>query len=169
MKKIILYFVNISVVFSSCTLQPTQVCDTFNSSYYSDTCALIDTKIDSAINISQARTITYFLNTGCSICIADFCTFMRNIDDYAFDSLIIIAGEAYDFIQSEFYLNRDGLTLPPNTRIVFDPENNIFDKMHETYGFQNIFLVEQNRILMYYNTQGFYYDDKYGYCFKQEK
>lgn len=164
MKKLIL----LAFVAFGCT-RPIQVCDTFNSSYCSDTCALIDTKIDSAINIPEARTITYFLNSGCSICLADFCTFIRSIDDFAFDSLVIVAGDAYDFIQPEFYLNREGLTLPPNTRIVFDPESTIMDKMLETYGFQNIFLLEQKRILMYYNTQGFYYDEKYGYCFKQEK
>lgn len=104
MKKLIL----LAFVAFGCT-RPIQVCDTFNSSYCSDTCALIDTKIDSAINIPEARTITYFLNSGCSICLADFCTFIRSIDDFAFDSLVIVAGDAYDFIQPEFYLNREGL------------------------------------------------------------
>ena len=167
MKKLLLIlpiFVTIA-----CSQNPMQVAEQFNSLSVNDDSVAFNRELCDSLNLPEARVIVYFYNTGCSVCISDFSTFMHNIDDFAFDSLIVVASEAYDFILPEFFLNREGMTLPPNSRIVYDPKNSVMDKMMETYGFQDIFLLEQKRILMYYNTQGFYYDDKYGYCFKQEK
>lgn len=167
MKKL-LFLLSILVTVA-CTQKPIQVAEQFNCRSVSGDSVEFNGELRDSIDLPNERVIVYFYNTGCSICIGDFCTFMRNIDDFAFDSLIVVASDTYDFILPEFYLNREGMTLPPNSRIIFDPENIIMDKMMETYGFQDIFLLEQKRILMYYNTQGFYYDGKYGYCFKQEK
>lgn len=153
----------------ACSQKPISVAEQFNSRSVGEDSVEFNVELQDSIDLPNERVIVYFYNTGCSICIGDFSTFMRGIDDFAFDSLIIVASDTYDFIQPEFYLNQGGMTLPPNSRIVFDPENILMDKMMETYGFQDIFLLEQKRILMYYNTQGFYYDEKYGYCFKQEK
>ncbi len=162
MKKLL--FVLPIFVTLACTQKQMPVSECFNSLGVRETSVEFNSELSDSINLPNCRTIVYFYNTGCSVCIADFGTFMQNVADYAFDSLIVVASDAYDFILPEYYLNKADLTLPANTRIVFDPHDNITDKMLETYGYQDVFLLEQKRILMYYHTQGFIRNEELGYC-----
>lgn len=162
--KRLLFLTTCLIMLASCKPKPILVATHFNSLSYSDTCILIDSTLDNAIKTPNERTIVYFLNAGCSICNADFIEFIRTCDDYAFDSLLVIASGVYDFIQTEYFLNRVNLELPYNARLIIDSQDTISDKMLETYGYQDIFLLEQKRILMYYHTQGFIRNEELGYC-----
>lgn len=96
MKKL-LFFLPILVTVA-CSQKPMQVAEQFNSRGVSEDSVEFNVELQDSIDLPNERVIVYFYNTGCSICIGDFCTFMRSIDDFAFDSLIVVAGNTYDLL-----------------------------------------------------------------------
>lgn len=140
------------------------VSEQFNALQSSESAKLLDGKLAKSLQVSESRTLVYSYNSQCSECIEQFIMFMRNIDDYKFDSLLIIAHETYDFIQSEYILQKSELSLPDATRIIFDPKNDIFDSLVVAEGNVNLMLVENKRVLAKCNTQLFTYDESLGFC-----
>ena len=94
---------------------------------------------------------------------------LNNINDYRFDSLLIVASGSYDFVQTNYYLKKNNLTLPSNTRIITDPKHKIFDIMTNIYGDINLFLIEEKRILYKNNTSNFKYDKLFGFVVDQDQ
>lgn len=167
MNKIFKILVVIILFVASCSKKPTTLYDYCNHLNISDTNILINNELDSSLQLNKQRYLVYFLNASCSFCIGEFINFIKNINDYRFDSLMVVASEAYDLVQTNFYLKKNNLRLPQNTRIIFDPKNKIFVEMANIYGDKNIFLIEDKRILYKNNTGYFKYDKTYGYVIDQ--
>jgi len=165
--KYILFSVVISVMLFACSAKETTVYQYLNKLTSNDTNLLINDSLYASLKISSNRNLVFFLNASCSLCISDFVSFAKNINDYRFDSLIVIASEVYDFIQTDYYLQRENITLPKNSRIIIDPKNKLFVEMANIYGDKNIFLIEDKRILYKNNTGYFKYDKTYGYVLEQ--
>ena len=167
MNKIFQILLVIIFLVESCSQKPTTLYDYCNQLNISDTNMLINNELDSSLQLNKQRNLVYFLNASCSFCIGEFINFINNINDYHCDSFLLVASEAYDLVQTNFYLKKNNLTLPQNTRIIFDPKNKIFVEMANIYGDKNIFLIEDKRILYKNNTGYFKYDKTYGYILEQ--
>ena len=163
MNRIFQISVCIMLFVASCSQKQTTVYQYCNQLNISNTNMLINNELDSSLQLSEQRYLVYFHKESCSFCFGGFSDFLKNINDYRFDSLLIVACDAYDFVQTNYFLKKSNLTLPSNTRIIIDPKNKIFDEMTNTYGDINLFLIEDKRILYYNNTAYFKYDESYGY------
>lgn len=151
------------VLLSSCT-KTLSVSELFNALHSTEKHNLLDSKLSDLIQISDTRTLVYSYNTQCSQCVSQFIKFIQHVEDYRFDSLLIVAHEAWDFIQSDFVIQQAELSLPDATRIIFDPQNDIYDALVVAEGIVDLMLVEDKRVLAKCNTQLFTYDELLGYC-----
>ncbi len=149
--------------------QTLQVSEMLNNLQCTDKNQPLNIQLANTLQISDARTIVYSYNTQCSECVGQFIMLMKHIDDYRFDSLLIIAHEAYDFIQSDFIMQKSEVSLPNATRIIFDPNDNIYDSLIVAQGDANLLLVEAKCVLAKCNTQLFTFDESLGFCVDSRK
>lgn len=161
MKKV--FLILLSSLLVSCT-KTLVVSELFNALQSSEKAEFLDAKLAKSLQVSDSRTLIYSYNTQCSQCVSQFVKFLQHVDDYRFDSLLIVAHEAYDFIQSEYIMQKLELSIPDATRIVFDPENDIYDLLVVGEGMVDLLLIEDKRVLAKCNTQIFSYDESLGYC-----
>ena len=154
---------------ASCSKKQTTVYDYCNQLNISDTNMLINNELVSLLQLNKQRYLVYIHKESCSFCFAEFSYFLNNINDYRFDSLLIVASGSYDFVQTNYFLKKNNLTLPSNTRIITDPKHKIFDIMTNIYGDINLFLIEEKRILYKNNTSNFKYDKLFGFVVDQDQ
>ncbi|MCQ2973492.1 MAG: hypothetical protein MJ211_01630 [Bacteroidales bacterium] len=162
MKRLIaIIFICIGLI--SCNSDKITLSSLFNSIKVNESMIKIDNDLDTSLNLSESRNLIFFLDTQCSVCISEFIKFMKKNEDFKYDSLLIVAQEAYDFIQPQFFLEKSNLSLPKNSRIIFDPKNKIYSIMLNSYGNQNLLLAENKKILAKVNTQYLIYTSDNGY------
>lgn len=125
--------------------------DTVNEFSVSDTSHIFNTDVSETIKCPQGRNFVYVLRANCSACIVEYLQFIDKAEELKFDSLIVVARESYDFAKVEYHLKETGLESPQNMRIIMDPKNNIYNEFVNTYFDNNLFLLENNKIL--YSTK----------------
>ena len=161
--RIIQILVLIMLFVASCSQKTTTLYDYCNQLNISDTNIVINNELDSSLQLSEQRYLVYFHKESCSFCFGGFSDFLKNINDYRFDSLLVVAGYSYDLVNINFYMKKKNLSLPQNTRIIFDPTNKICVEKSNIYGDDDIFLIEDKRILYKNNTYCLKYDTICGY------
>ncbi|MBO7597452.1 MAG: hypothetical protein J6T70_10460 [Bacteroidales bacterium] len=161
--RIIQIIVLIMLFVASCSQKTTTLYDYCNQLNISDTNMLINNELDSSLLLNKQRNIVYLLNAHCAPCIERFIYLIKNINNYRFDSLLVVAGYSYDLVNINFYMKKKNLSLPQNTRIIFDPTNKICVEKSNIYGDDDIFLIEDKRILYKNNTYCLKYDTICGY------
>ena len=163
MNRIFQILVCIMLFVASCSQKQTTVYQYCNQLNISDTNMLINNELDSSLQLNKQRNIVYLLNAQCAPCIERFIYLIKNINNYRFDSLLVVAGYSYDLVNINFYMKKKNLSLPQNTRIIFDPTNKICVEKSNIYGDDDIFLIEDKRILYKNNTYCLKYDTICGY------
>ena len=141
----------------------------FNVLNCSDNNEKFDSKLIDSLQLSESRNILFFLDASCSVCFAEFAKFLEKNEDYKYDSLVVVASETYDFKTTQYLLDKGNIPLPKKTRIIFDPKNKIFSIMLNSYGNQNLFLIENKKILAKVNTQYLKFDKQYGFIIEQNQ
>lgn len=147
------------IVFASCNSKRTLV-DDLNESIVADAMpAIADTN---AFN-KQIRSLVYLLDPSCSVCIANYMEFIEslNIGNCNYDSLFTIVLNG-DMMQVEYYMDRDNVKSPCNSRNIVDNEGDMTEFYYSLSEGNNILLFDGVRLLFCTSVFAYKYEPEIG-------
>lgn len=159
MRNIYFLFVCLFLIVS-CNYKYTLVED-LNVSIVDDSIATI---ADTNAFSRQGRNLVYLLDPSCSICIANYMTFLESLgcSTCIYDSLFTIVLNDNYLMNVEYYMERDSVFRPETERYIIDNEGTLTDYYYSISNNNTILLFDGGKLLFSSSVQAYRYEQGIG-------